>query len=199
MTDDTTNLAALIGSRICHDLISPVGAVTNGMELLAMSGIGDCPELDLVNTSAEYANTRLRLFRVAFGTASQDQSVNSDEMRRLLSDHYPHGRLTVTWQVDGDAPRPLAKAALLGVMCIEQSLPTGGQITITASSSNWTICGTSDQIKEHPELWAGLSGTGAFPDLAPAEVQYPLLYGLLKGLGRLCYIGASGQEVRLEF
>ena len=57
MGAENTNLYELIGSRICHDLISPIGAIANGVELLGMSGAGETgPELDLINQSVDNAS-----------------------------------------------------------------------------------------------------------------------------------------------
>lgn len=199
MTDHSVNVAALIGSRICHDLISPVGAVTNGLELLAMSGVGDSPELSLVNSSAADASARIRLFRLAFGTASEGQRIRSDELKRILSDHYSDGRIEVAFQQTGDLQRRIAKAIVLGVLCVEQSLPFGGRMTIDVVGDTWTISGTSDRVKERPELWAGLTDTGALDDLAPADVQYLLLRVLLDSMGRTGRFTASETAVSLTF
>lgn len=199
MTDHTANVAALIGSRICHDLISPVGAVTNGLELLAMSGVGDSPELSLVNSSAADASARIRLFRLAFGTASDGQNTGSDELRRIFKDHYSDGRLTVTFRPQGDLPRKIAKAVVLAVLCVEQSLPFGGAIEITTEGEAWLVTGTSDRIKERGTLWDGLRGLAPLDDLAPADVQYLLLRVLLTSMDRDCSIAASANDVRLTF
>ncbi len=199
MTDHTANVAGLIGSRICHDLISPVGAVTNGLGLLAMSGVGDSPELSLVNSSAADASARIRLFRLAFGTASDGQNTGSDELRRILKDHYSDGRLKVTFHPGGDVPRKMAKAVVLAVLCVEQSLPFGGEIDITSQDDAWIVTGTSDRIKEREPLWEGLRGTAPLDDLAPADVQYLLLSVLLSSMDRMCAIAASANDVRLSF
>ncbi len=199
MTDHTANVAALIGSRICHDLISPVGAVTNGLELLAMSGVGDSPELSLLNSSAADARARIRLFRLAFGTASDGQSTSSDELSRIFSDHYSDGRIEVQYTPAGDTPRKIAKAVVLAVLCVEQSLPFGGAISVTAEGDTWAVTGTSDRIKERAALWAGLKGEAPQDDLAPADVQYLLLRVLLESLGRTPAITSSDAAVRLSF
>ena len=67
MTQDAIELNDLIGSRICHDLISPLGAIGNGVELLTMSGMTEVPEMTLISESVENANARIRFFRIAFG------------------------------------------------------------------------------------------------------------------------------------
>jgi histidine phosphotransferase ChpT len=74
---DEVDLCALIGSRLCHDLVSPVGAIGNGVELLSMEGAGapmpaGAAELSLVRESVENAQARLRFFRIAFGDAAPD-------------------------------------------------------------------------------------------------------------------------------
>ncbi len=199
MTDHTVNVAALIGSRICHDLISPVGAVTNGLELLAMSGVGESPELSLVNSSAADASARIRLFRLAFGTATEGQSFSSDELRRILADHYSDGRIAVTFNPVGDIPKRFAKAVVLGVLCIEQSLPFGGTMAINLSGDIWEIAGTSERIKERRQLWSGLTENAPLDDLAPADVQYLLLRVLLESMDRTCQIDATETDIRLRF
>ena len=74
MSDDQ-DLSALLGSRICHDLISPLGAIANGVELLQMSGAAASPEVALIAESVANANARIRFFRVAYGIASAGQRV----------------------------------------------------------------------------------------------------------------------------
>ncbi len=199
MTDHTANVAALIGSRICHDLISPVGAVTNGLELLAMSGVGDSPELSLVNSSAADASARIKLFRLAFGTASEGQTTGGDELQRVLSDHYDDGRINIEWQPDGDLPRKLAKAVVLAVMCVEQSLPFGGNLQIKKIGDTWSVLGTSDRIRERTDLWSGLRGETSLGNVAPADVQYPLLHVLLNAMDRPCNVATGENEVCVSF
>ena len=67
MSQNNVNIGALIGSRICHDLISPIGAINNGLELLSMSDERDGPEFDLITESVGNASARIRFFRIAYG------------------------------------------------------------------------------------------------------------------------------------
>ena len=194
-----TSLSALLCARICHDLISPVGAVTNGLELLAMSGVGDSPELSLVNSSAADANARIRLFRLAFGATTEGQNTGREEFQRILSDNYADGRITVTWQPATDLPRKTAKAVILAVLCVEQSLPFGGALEISQQGESWTVTGRSDRIKTRDALWEGLVGGASLDDVAPADVQYLLLKVLLASMGRACSLNATESEVSLTF
>ncbi len=83
---DKPDLAALIGSRICHDLISPIGAIGNGVELLMMDGAAKTPELALIAESVANANARIRFFRVAFGAAGGDQRIAKGEVAGIIAD-----------------------------------------------------------------------------------------------------------------
>ena len=83
-----TELNALIGSRICHDLISPLGAIGNGIELLTMSGMSAAPEITLISESVDNANARIRFFRIAFGAASADAVTSHSEVTGILADVY---------------------------------------------------------------------------------------------------------------
>src|SRR5690606_27339952 len=79
-------LAALLASRMCHDLVSPLGAIGNGLELLEMYGAAAGPEHALIADSVAAAGARLRLFRLAFGHAGDGQRLPVAELRELLSD-----------------------------------------------------------------------------------------------------------------
>lgn len=107
MSRHSAQLAALVGSRICHDLISPVGAIGNGLELMTMGG-GDSAEMALVNDSLSNAQARIRFFRLAFGAAG-NEPVSEGELRRILSDLAAAARQTVHWQVAGAVPRAQAR------------------------------------------------------------------------------------------
>lgn len=164
-----------------------------------MSGVGDSPELSLVNSSAADASARIRLFRLAFGAASEGQSTSSDELRRILSDHYSDGRISAAWLPEGDIPRKMAQTVILAVLCVEQSLPFGGELRIAQSDDAWTVTGTAERIRERPELWAGLTGEAPLTDLAPADVQYLLLNNMLNDMGRTCRVNVAENEVGLSF
>ena len=80
MTSTRPDLAALIGSRICHDLISPIGAISNGVELMEMTQTDMGPEFELISESVANANARVRLFRIAFGAADPGIEIASAEI-----------------------------------------------------------------------------------------------------------------------
>ncbi|MGP3482550.1 hypothetical protein ACTVFS_22595, partial [Escherichia coli] len=108
--DATPDLAALVGARLCHDLISPIGAIGNGLELLQLAGQGTSPELALVSDSLATALAKLRFFRIAFGPADPQARISPDEAAQIYGAMF-QGRFTVAWGVPGDLPRPMARLA----------------------------------------------------------------------------------------
>ena len=195
----SNTLAALIGSRICHDLISPIGAVTNGIELMALSNGTQGPEMALVAASAANANARICLFRLAFGMAGEGQRTAADEIRTILKDVYGDSRIVVNWHPDGDFARAEAQAALLGLLCAESAVGLGGEITVTQENDAWKITASSPRLKAEPDLWAGLTNPADLPDIAPRDVQFMLLPDHLTRLGRFCRYSLTETSVSLEF
>ena len=123
MTNDMTReLAAMIGSRICHDLISPVGAISNGIELLGMSTGDTSPELSLIAESVDNANARVKFFRIAFGMASPEQMTGRQEMVSILTS-LATPRLTYEWLPKADLLRNEVKLLCQMMLCIETALP----------------------------------------------------------------------------
>ncbi len=199
MTQPNRNFGALIGSRICHDLISPVGAISNGLELLGLAGVPDGPEMALVADSAAHASARLRFFRVAFGLSSDAQNIGAHEIRSILSAVYT-GKVGCDWQIDDALPRRVVQAAFLAMLCGEQAAPFGGAMTVNQTSGAITITVTGDKLAPRPEHWELL--TGAQPrnldDLPAAQVQFALLPELLTDLGRQAIVSLAG-PVTLKF
>ncbi|MBS0564296.1 MAG: histidine phosphotransferase [Proteobacteria bacterium] len=168
------DLAALIGSRLCHDLISPLGGIGNGVELLALSGAAG-PEMALIAESVRSANARIRFFRLAFGAAEGGQTVGRGEILSILGDMAHGGRLAIDWQPQGPVPRPEAKLAFLGLLCLETALPYGGRITVGTAGPAWTLCARGDRLKADPALWSRLAGDTPAGPLSAAHVQFALV------------------------
>jgi len=175
MPDTPPDIAALIGSRICHDLISPLGAIGNGVELLAMTAAGGGPEMALIAESVASANARIRFFRLAFGSAAAGGMVPPSEVHNVLADMTRGGRLRIRWQIAGDLPRPRVKLAFLALQCLETALPWGGQITVRDTAGGWRVEAEAARLSVDEALWAGLAAAAPAAGIAPAEVQFALL------------------------
>ncbi|MEM0946123.1 MAG: histidine phosphotransferase family protein [Pseudomonadota bacterium] len=194
----TRDLSALLGSRICHDLISPLGAIGNGVELLSMSGISGAPEIALIAESVESANARIRFFRIAFGAASIGQAIPQSEVLDILGAMNRGGRLTIHWKVEGPLERVRVKLAFLLLQCLETAMPFGGEITISGSETGWFVLGKADRLKIDPDIWALLLvEPNVETDVSPAHVQFALVSDAAARAGRTLSTTFGEAEIRI--
>ncbi len=198
MTHPNLDLGALIGARICHDLISPVGAIANGLELLSLSGAPDGPEMSLVSQSALSANARIRFFRIAFGLSADGQSVSSGEMTSVLGDVYCE-KCSVDWQIDGPLPRRVAQAVFLALLCAEQAVPFGGVLTVSGSADAIRVEATGTRVAARPEHWAILDTPEVLRGVPATQVQFAMLPVVVSGLGRRMNYTLSDQLACIVF
>jgi histidine phosphotransferase ChpT len=169
------NLATLIGSRICHDLISPIGAINNGLELLSMADNPPAgPEMELIGTSVGNASARIRFFRIAFGAAGQ-QMVGRAEIISILRDLYEGSRLTLDWVPQEPQPRAAVRLSFLAILCLETAMPYGGRVAVSELDGTWQLKGTADKLNVDPVLWRLLSAPSDDATLQPSHVQFALL------------------------
>lgn len=175
---DPIHLSALVASRICHDLISPIGAIGNGVELMTMDSAGNSgPEMALILESAGNANGRIRYFRVAFGQCGQDQRIARSEVIGILSDLAAGGRIQTQWDSPPDLARRDVKLAFLGLMCLESALIQGGDIQVSLTATGWVLAANAGRIRYDTDLWAGLTNTdeACFDDIAAGQVHFALM------------------------
>ncbi len=177
MYHDRQDLTALIGSRICHDLISPLGAISNGLELLAMSGQSDTPELALIAQSIASANSKIRFFRVAYGRAPTGSSLAQPEIVSVLRDYFKQSRVQIDWRPMRETQRRDVKLAFLAIQCLESALPYGGRIDIDFDGNGWVLHATGDKLHLITEHWQLLDGqnSDANDELGAAQVQFGML------------------------
>jgi histidine phosphotransferase ChpT len=198
MQDASPDLVALVGSRIAHDLASPLGAIANGVELLALTGQVASPEFQLVTESVANATARIKAFRIAFGAASPGQHVKAGEIAAI----YPPGnglrRLAVDWTPQDDVPRGLAKLAILALMCLETALPRGGRARVNTGGDSWAVTGSGARPALPAGLLAALDGR-APDDLAPAHVHFALLANAARTQGRRVHHAIGADEITLAF
>ena len=178
------DLAALVGSRICHDLISPIGAISNGVELLALTDGDTGAEMDLINESVQNASARIRYFRIAFGSASEEQTVGRSEILSVLSATARGGRFDYLWQVDGDQPRRLVRCALLMLQALETALPMGGNIQVHKDDETWVMRAEGPRFNVEPALWDNLLSPQVGYKHTAAQVQFALLPSVMAEASR---------------
>lgn len=198
MNGTAPDLNALLVSRICHDLISPLGAISNGIELLHMSGVGESPEMALISESVENANTRIRFFRVAFGAALPGQGIGQSEIASILG-ALSAGRLKFDWQVPGPAQRTEVKLCFLLIQCLESALPWGGRITVTHTGTAWRIEGQAERIRPLPDLWPIVTGQGTGAGIDASQVHFPLAERAAAEIGRTIALSQGDGVLGLSF
>ncbi|WP_082688636.1 histidine phosphotransferase family protein [Ruegeria marisrubri] len=198
MGESNVNLAALIGSRICHDLISPIGAISNGLELLDMAGAMRGPELELISGSVGNAGARIRFFRIAYGEAG-DQTLGSSEVSELLDALGQAGRLKAHWRPTTAKPRQEVRLAFLALQCCETAMPLGGHVEIEYDNGHWSVTGTADKLTIDPDLWRGLTSKTAPARITPALVQFALLPEAAAAAGRRLRVDTTSTRIAIRF
>lgn len=197
---DRPDLAALLGSRICHDLISPLGAIGNGVELLGLDPAGASrPEVALIADSVASASARIRFLRVAFGAASVEHRMGRPEILGLLADWTNGGRLVVDWQVPGDLARRAVRRAFLALLCVETAIPYGGEITVQFDQGHWLLEASGRRLKVEAQLWALLTEPEADAALTPAQVQFGLLAQDLALFGLVARVRHDDAVLTLDY
>ena len=198
MPYDNLDLSALIGSRVCHDLISPIGAIGNGLELLQM-GQPDTPEMQLIAQSVQNATARVKFFRIAFGKAAPDQQVNMGEAWSILQDLSGGGRIKYQLDTDTDPDRAGLQSAFLAALCLETALPFGGEITMSHALGVWQLTCSGRKVSLTDSLWAHLSGEATEADVKPSEVQFLLFPASLAAQGRAAQVSKTETTLTLRF
>lgn len=140
---DGLDLASLACSRVCHDVISPVGAIVNGLEVLEEEKDAEMRQvaLDLIKKSAATASARLQFCRLAYGAAgSAGASIDTSDAENVTRGLIGDERTKLVWNV----PRQLApknKVKLLLNLCqlAFSAIPRGGVVTVTVAGEGETI------------------------------------------------------------
>ena len=131
---DALDLAALLCSRVCHDLISPVGAIVNGLEVLDDNPKAEDRDfaLDLIRKSARTASARLQFCRLAFGAAgSAGAQIDLGDALAMARGHIEDGKITLTWNLPRLLlPKNRVKLLLNMLIIAQQTIPRGGTLTI---------------------------------------------------------------------
>ncbi|MCL6282112.1 histidine phosphotransferase family protein [Ruegeria sp. 2012CJ41-6] len=198
MGESTVNLATLIGSRICHDLISPIGAINNGLELLEMTGAPSGPEMDLISDSVDSAGARIQFFRIAYGIAGA-QMLGGPEIRSVLKEVNRGARVTVDWTHDDPCPRTVVRLAFLAFQCCETALPQGGQVRFDKTGGRWTVTATGPVLSLDPKVWETLSNPAAGAEITPALVQFALLPAAATELGNRVEVTSDEAQITIRF
>jgi histidine phosphotransferase ChpT len=140
---DALELAALLCSRVCHDLISPVGAIVNGLEVLDDNPKPEDREfaLDLIRKSAKTASARLQFCRLAFGAAgSSGAQIDLGDAQTMARGHLEDGKTTIAWNLPRVLlPKNRVKLLLNMMVIAQQTIPRGGVLKVDSIGEGETI------------------------------------------------------------
>lgn len=203
---DSLDLAALLCSRVCHDVISPVGAIVNGLEVLEDDSDPSMREfaLELIQKSARQASARLQFARLAFGAAgSAGASIDLGDAEQVARGLFLDDKITFTWS----APRLLfpknrVKLLLNLIMIAITAIPRGGSISVSVTG-NEEQCefvilskGLNARIPAHSEaLLAGDSENGTV-DAHGIQIYYAGM--VARACGMAVSFSIDGDEVTIR-
>lgn len=129
-----TDLASLISSRICHDLISPIGALNTAIEVLDDTESKEMHEdaLKLIKLAASEASAKLSYLRIALGTNSTSKDVmNLDKLKLITENMFNTEKFSFNWDMSEiKLEKSIARILLNILMLAIQSIPRGGKVTI---------------------------------------------------------------------
>lgn len=174
----------LLASRLCHDLVSPVGAIRNGLELIEEMEDDPNPAfmgeaIKLIDHSSGQADRRLRLFRLAYGVAGREVR-GFGEMRAIVAGWLEGTRTAVAWGTGVPADTVtertgVAKVLLNTIILAEEALTHGGTITVAGqgdgAAGRLTITAAGRPGALNAEAQAALDGTAAPDAVTPRTVH----------------------------
>jgi histidine phosphotransferase ChpT len=183
---EALDLAALLCSRVCHDLISPVGAIVNGLEVLAEDKDQETQEfaLELIKKSSRTASAKLQFCRIAFGAAgSAGAQIDSGDAETISRGFLEDDKTKLTWNLPrAILPKNRIKLLLNMLVIAGQAIPRGGTITVdgigSGETTGFSIRVTGTNAKVAPTVAPLVAGDGG-PDGVDAHRIQPFYTGLL--------------------
>lgn len=194
---DGLRLAALLSSRLCHDLVGPASAVVNGLELADLEGGAlDKEALELVATSAAQLTTRLQIYRSAYGVAA---GLSLADARKAAAAYFGTGKVTLDWP-DGLAsglPPAVPKLVLNMLLLGFELLGRGGRLTVGMAGADVEVRVTGEAMRT--EELALLDAGGIDDSVTPRNVQPYYLGRLAAAAGfRVTIANPAPGDLRLR-
>jgi histidine phosphotransferase ChpT len=204
MLIDATTLVALVSSKICHDLVSPIAALTTALDILEDDHGADMREqaMELIRTSANQAAVKLEFMRTAFGAGTVGAgSFELGEVQDLAQRFFETQKPELNWNVTlSTVPRPAARLLMHLMLVGLDCLPRGGQLDVNGSEDNdrisLSIVATGPRAGLKPSVRAGLAGEMPEGGFDGRSIQPYVTY--LTGAGCRAELAARESEERVE-
>jgi histidine phosphotransferase ChpT len=205
---DSLDLAALLCSRVCHDVISPVGAIVNGLEVLEDEQDAEMRSfaLELIKKSARTASARLQFCRLAFGAAgSAGAAIDTGDAEQVARGLLCDERTKLEWHATRVLmPKNKVKLALNLCLIAAAAIPRGGVIRVTvigegeATALTVEASGTNARVAGHvPALLAGKPDTGSV-DAHGIQAYYTGLVARACGMKLALTSSPEGMRIAAE-
>lgn len=199
---DDLDFSAFLVSRVCHDLVGPLGAVVNGLEVLEdeRDAAMRADALKIVTSSAGQALARLQFMRIAFGAAgSAGAELDLGEVCRLVGGLLEGGKAVLDWDAPHiNWPKDWAKLVMNAALIAADCLPRGGTVRIETGADpavlGFKITATGQNARITDEVARALRGEAAVGDAR--GVQPALTWRLARGVN--AGLTVAVQEGRVE-
>lgn len=178
MDPERIELAAMVCSRVCHDVVNPVGAIINGLEVLDENSDQSLRDvaLDLIRKSASQASAKLQFARLAFGAASAaGATIDLREAETVTKGIIDSNKVTIAWEAYFGAPKKDVVKLLLNLVTIGLgAIPRGGNLSVTVveGESDPTITiraeGRNAKLSEDVQAFLGSDG---HPEVTAHNIQ----------------------------
>jgi histidine phosphotransferase ChpT len=170
------DLAALLCSRVCHDIISPVGAIANGLELMDDPDVDaemKATALDMVRSSAKTATAKLKFCRIAFGASgSAGAHIDMGEAGETAKAFVGDEKIKLDWQAPREnRPKAEVKLLLNMLMLAMAGIPRGGVVTVLVDGRNFNVSAKGERAKVPQAMADVLTGAVAADALDARMVQ----------------------------
>ncbi len=197
------DLAALLCSRVCHDVISPVGAIANGLELI------DDPEmdaetketaLDMVRSSAKTAAAKLKFCRIAFGAAgSAGALIDMGEAGEIAKAFVGAQKVKLEWNAPREnRPKQQVKLVLNMLLMAIAGIPRGGLVTVSVEGESFQARAAGDRAKVPDAMAQVLDGTMELTGLDARLVQPYYAKQLARSAGLTLTMAMDGADVLVK-
>jgi len=203
---NAVDLASLLCSRLCHDLMSPVGALNNGIELLADETDPDMREkcLELLADSARTSANKLKFFRLAFGAGGGfGEDIDTSEAHAALAGVFgAERRIELGWMIEGGKlPKGAVKLLLNVALLAGDALVRGGRLDVGAESNDdaieLVIRGEGPRILLDPALRETLAKGSSDGAVEPRAAGAWLAHSLAAEAGGTIRLSDPSDEVLL--
>lgn len=200
-------LLELICSRLCHDLVGPVGAINNGVELLGDLGSEGAEEImPLIESSARLSWRRLDFFRAAFGYGGIKGGRTPADLRCWLAGLLEEGKVALEWpeaesdqtlELPGRAGKLLLNTALIAAEAMPRGGTLGVRLSSGASACFWSLDARGRGAAPPERVRAVLDGAVDIADLDARTAQPYLTLRLVEALGARLDVSFEDDHFRL--